>query len=120
MNRLYKGLVTLLFISIYTFSFAQQDSTITFEVAGNCAMCKQRIEKAAKINGVSQATWNIENGMATAVFTPNVPSSKNINQSIADAGHDTDETRAKQQFYEELHQCCLYDRLDEEKSSLGH
>lgn len=120
MNRIYKGLFTLLFISIYSISFAKQDSTITFEVAGNCAMCKQRIEKAAKINGVSQATWNLQDGMATVVFNPSVISAKNIKQSIADAGHDTDETRAKQEVYEKLHQCCLYDRLGGEKSTDEH
>lgn len=120
MNSIYKGLITLLFISIYTIGFAQQDSTITFEVAGNCAMCKQRIEKAAKINGVSQATWTPQDGMATVAFDPNVTSSKNIKQSIASVGHDTDEVRAKQEVYEELHQCCLYDRLGEEKSTAEH
>ncbi|MBD1433863.1 TonB-dependent receptor [Sphingobacterium sp. DN00404] len=120
MNGLYKGLITLLFISIYTIGFAQQDSTITFEVAGNCALCKQRIEKAAKIKGVSQATWNTQSGMATVVFNPSTTSSKNIKQSIADVGHDTDEIRAKQEVYEELHQCCLYDRLGEEKDKEDH
>ncbi|NGM64740.1 TonB-dependent receptor domain-containing protein [Sphingobacterium sp. SGR-19] len=114
MNSIYKGFITLLFISIYTIGLAQQDSTITFEVAGNCAMCKQRIEKAAKIDGVSQATWNAQDGMATVAFNSNVTSSKNIKQSIADAGHDTDEARAKQEVYEKLHQCCLYERLGEE------
>ena len=117
MKRVYKGLITLLFISFYTGGFAQQDSTITFEVAGNCAMCKQRIEKAANINGVSEATWNIEDGMATVTFRPEITSSHEIKQSIADAGHDTDETRATQEVYEELHQCCLYERLGEEEQA---
>lgn len=117
MKRVYKGLITLLFISFYTAGFAQQDSTITFEVAGNCAMCKQRIEKAANINGVSEATWNIEDGMATVTFRPEITSSHEIKQSIADAGHDTDETRATQEVYEELHQCCLYERLGEEEQA---
>lgn len=117
MKRVYKGLITLLFISFYTAGFAQQDSTITFEVAGNCAMCKQRIEKAANINGVSEATWNIEDGMATVTFRPEISSSHEIKQSIADAGHDTDETRATQEVYEELHQCCLYERLGEEEQA---
>src|SRR5690606_2500076 len=116
MNVLYKGLITLLFINIYTISFGQQDSTITFEVAGNCAICKQRIEKAAKIKGVSQATWDTQNGIATVVFNPTTTSSKSIKQSIADVGHDTDEIRAEQEVYEKLHECCLYDRLGEEQS----
>ena len=116
MKRIYKGLITLLFISMYAVSFAQQERTITFEVAGNCAICKQRIEKAAKINGVSQAIWNMQDGLATVVFNPDITSDTNIKQAIADAGHDTDEVRAEQEVYENLHECCLYDRLGEEKA----
>ncbi len=40
--------VLLLFCTIFQFSYAQTDSTATFDVAGNCGLCKQRIEKAAK------------------------------------------------------------------------
>lgn len=116
MKRIYKGLITLFFISMYAVSFAQQERTITFEVAGNCAICKQRIEKAAKINGVSQAIWNTRDGLATVVFNPDITSDRNIKQAIADAGHDTDEVRAEQEVYETLHECCLYDRLGEEKA----
>lgn len=116
MKRIYKGLITLFFISMYAVSFAQQERTITFEVAGNCAMCKQRIEKAAKINGVSQAIWNMQDGLATVVFKPDITSAISIKQAIADAGHDTDEVRAEQEVYENLHECCLYDRLGEEKA----
>src|SRR5690606_12229603 len=104
----------------HTYTLSLHDALPIFEVAGNCAMCKQRIEKAAKINGVSQATWNTQDRTAIVVFNPDVTSSKNIKQSIADAGHDTDETRAKQEVYEELHQCCLYDRLGEEKNINEH
>ena len=116
MKRIYKGLITLFFISMYAVSFAQQERTITFEVAGNCAICKQRIEKAAKINGVSQAIWNMQDGLATVVFNPDITSDTNIKQAIANAGHDTDEVRAEQEVYENLHECCLYDRLGEEKA----
>src|SRR5690606_12211377 len=56
------------------------------------------------------------NGMPTVVFNTTMTSSINIKQSIADVGHDTDEIRAKQEVYEKLHECCLYDRLGEEKS----
>src|SRR5690606_10976543 len=48
---------------------------------------------------------------------PEITSSHEIKQSIADAGHDTDETRATQEVYEELHQCCLYERLGEEEQA---
>jgi outer membrane receptor for ferrienterochelin and colicins len=51
------ALFTVLSSSIY----AQSDSTSTFEVAGNCGMCKKRIEKAATLSGVESAIWNVEN-----------------------------------------------------------
>jgi len=114
MKSIFKGLLTLLFISIYTFSFAQQDSTATFEVAGNCAMCKQRIEKAAQIPGVSKAVWDGQTQKATVVFNPQKTSSTQVKQAIADAGHDAGEFRAKDETYEALHQCCLYERLGED------
>lgn len=120
MERIYKGLIFLFFISLHTVGVAQQDSSITFETAGNCAMCKQRIEKAAKVSGVSEATWNIENGMTTVIFNSGKTSSQQIKQSIANAGHDTDEIRAEEEIYEELHQCCLYPRLGEESHKEEH
>src|SRR5690606_7339058 len=116
MKRIYKGLITLLFISMYAVSFAQQERTITSEVAGNCAICKQRIEKAAKINGVSQTKWNMQDGLATVVFNPDITSDANIKQASADAWHDNAEVRAELEVYENLHECCLYDRLGEEKA----
>jgi len=35
------------------------DSTIAFKVFGNCEMCKERIEKAAKGKGVIKVNWDI-------------------------------------------------------------
>src|SRR5690606_40535719 len=102
MKRIYKGLITLFFIGMYAVSFAQQERTITFEVAGKCAICKQRIEKAAKINDDSQAISNMQDGLATVVFKPDITSAISIKQAIADAGHDTDEVRAEQEVYENL------------------
>lgn len=113
MKHIFKGFITLLLISIYNVGQAQQYTTITFEVAGNCAMCKQRIEKAAHINGVSDATWNIQTKRATVSFSPSATSASAIKQAIANVGHDTDVIHAKPEVYEKLHQCCLYDRLGE-------
>ncbi|HJZ40079.1 MAG TPA: hypothetical protein VJ203_06915 [Bacteroidales bacterium] len=33
--------------------------TETFQVSGNCEMCKVRIEKAAKVDGVNKAEWSL-------------------------------------------------------------
>ena len=112
MKSLYKGLILLLFINIYTLSFAQKNSSISFDVAGNCGMCKQRIEKSAKIEGVSEAHWDNKTGKVTVKYNAKTTSPTAIKQAIAAVGHDTDEVRAKDEVYALLHECCLYGRLD--------
>ena len=88
-------------------SFAQSESRMTFELAGNCGLCKQRIEKAAKIKGVSEADWNIQTNIATVSFDPAKTSATAIKQAIADVGHDTDEIKAKDEDNATLHECCI-------------
>lgn len=120
MKSLYKGLILLFLINIYTPSFAQKNTSITFDVAGNCGMCKQRIEKAAKIDGVSEAVWDSKTGKATVKYNAKATSPTTIKQAIAAVGHDTDEVRAKDEVYATLHQCCLYERLDAAKGDDDH
>lgn len=122
MKSFFKGIITILFISLYSVSFAQKASSISFEVAGSCGMCKQRIEKAAKIKGVSEASWDVASHKATVKFDSKTTNAQAIKQAIADAGHDTDEIKAKDEVYEKLHECCLYDRLDGAKADAhaGH
>jgi outer membrane receptor for ferrienterochelin and colicins len=101
------ALFTLLSSSIY----AQSDSTSTFEVAGNCGMCKKRIEKAASLSGVESAIWNIENHQITIKYNSSKIKLTQIQKAIANAGHDTPNFRAPDDVYEKLHECCFYERL---------
>ncbi len=92
-------------------TYAQTETNINFQVAGNCGLCKQRIEKAAKINGVSSVTWNPSTGFANVDFNSSKTNATAIKQAIANVGHDTDEIPAKDAVYEKLHECCLYERI---------
>lgn len=105
--------VLLLFCTIFQFSYAQTDSTATFDVAGNCGLCKQRIEKAAKIKGVNSAVWDVKTRKITVSYNSNTTLSA-IQKAIAMAGHDTPLHRAPDEVYEKLHECCLYERLGED------
>ncbi len=105
--------VLLCVLFIYSSIFSQQksnskDSTITFTVYGNCQMCKDRIEKAAKGRGVSSAIWNIESKLLTLSYNPRLTSVEKVHQRIADAGHDTPLKKAKDFVYEQLPECCHY------------
>ncbi|MHC8948100.1 TonB-dependent receptor domain-containing protein [Sphingobacterium hungaricum] len=91
--------------------FAQQTKT-SFDVVGNCGMCKKRIEKAATEAGAKTADWSIETRKLTIEFDSSKVSLDKIKQQIASVGHDTEEFRASDEVYEKLHECCMYERWD--------
>ena len=83
-----------------------------FKVAGNCSMCKDRIEAAAKsVNGVSDAEWSSENQMLKIKYDDKLSSTDIVQEAIAKVGHDTEKFKADDSVYKDLHECCLYERL---------
>jgi Cu(I)/Ag(I) efflux system membrane fusion protein len=86
---------------------AMQDAT--FVVSGNCEMCKERIEMAAKsVKGVSSAVWNLVTKKIDVKFNAMGTSIDAIHKAIAKAGHDTEKQKADKKTYEALPECCLY------------
>jgi len=82
-----------------------------FKVAGNCEMCKERIETAAQsVKGVTSAEWNVETKNMTVQFEDAKTNSDNIQQAIAKIGHDTEKFKAPADVYSKLPDCCLYTR----------
>lgn len=80
-----------------------------FKIAGNCEMCKDRIEKVAlSLNGVKSAEWNIETKMMHVSFDSDQIKLIDIHKAIALAGHDTELEKAPDNVYNELPECCLY------------
>lgn len=110
MKKLITMAVAVLSISA---AVAQDGSkTETFKVYGNCGMCEKRIEKAAKIEGVTKADWSEETTMITVVFDPEKTSLEKIHKAIAAVGHDTDKEKASGDVYKKLPGCCKYERKD--------
>jgi len=93
------------------------DSTAVFQVAGNCAMCKKRIETASLTKGVKSSTWDSNTGMITVQYNSEIIKLNNIKQNIAAVGHDTDGVKAKDDVYSKLHECCMYERLGTDANS---
>jgi mercuric ion binding protein len=93
-------------------SFARIQTTTTktesIKVSGNCELCKARIEKAAKVDGVSKAEWNQDTRMLTLVYNPKVVTSDAVQKKIASVGHDTEKYRADDKVYNSLPGCCKY------------
>jgi copper chaperone CopZ len=80
----------------------------TIKVSGNCETCKSRIEKAAKLNGVTQAIWNDKTKVLTLAYDPEAVTSDEIQKSIAAVGHDTPKYKATSKVYNALPSCCKY------------
>jgi periplasmic mercuric ion binding protein len=106
----------LLLTTLGITSFAQiQDisklvttKTETIKVSGSCDLCKARIEKAAKIDGVSKAEWSDETKMLTLVYDPSKVTSDDVQKKIAAVGHDTEKFKADDKAYNSLPGCCKY------------
>ena len=87
----------------------------SFEVRGNCEMCKLRIEKAAlNVKGVKMATWDIPSNVMSVIYDSNKAPLKTLQGEIAKVGHDTPLVKAEDVVYDKLPMCCLYERLPEE------
>jgi copper chaperone CopZ len=80
----------------------------TIKVSGNCDMCKARIEKAAKIEGVSKAEWNKDSKMLALTYDPAKTNVDAIGKKLAAAGHDTEKIKAEAKAYDKLPSCCKY------------
>jgi len=92
--------------------------TSSIKVYGNCGMCKDRIERAARsVKGVVVAVWDEEKAMLTFKYQPAIINLDAVHEALAKVGHDTDKFRAKDADYQELHSCCKYERP---KSVIGN
>ena len=88
---------------------SEQTAHKQFKVSGNCEMCKDRIETAAKsVSGVALADWSSETKMLHVQFDGAKTNSDDIQKAIAAVGHDTEKFKAPDNVYKELPECCLY------------
>lgn len=103
--------VVLLVVALTTI-MAQSETKEKFMVAGNCGMCKTRIEKAAKsVDGVSAAAWDKETKMVEVSFNADKTTLHQVHLAIAKAGHDTEMHKASDEVYDQLPGCCKYERI---------
>jgi copper chaperone CopZ len=94
-----------------TSAFIAQDTkntTETFQVRGNCGMCKDRIEEAVDVVGVKRASWDEKTETLTISFNSSKITLDEIHRIIAKIGHTTSIYKADPKAYENLHHCCKY------------
>lgn len=112
MKNVFLGMMLL----VLTLSAQAQDkknknAKYTIEVNGNCEQCQRRIQKAAfSVSGVKMANWNIETHQLDLTLNEEKTSVAEVKKAVAKVGHDTDEVKATQKDYDNLHSCCQYER----------
>jgi len=101
-------------------SFASCAATIkhakieTFNVAGNCNMCKENIETAANKRGLAKADWNMDSKQLTLTYNSEKTTADEVLKRVAYAGYDNERFLAPDDAYAKLATCCQYDRLKKE------
>jgi len=114
MNRVLVIVLTCLFsLTMIAQEKKSKNKKVEFKVAGNCEMCEKRIEKAAfSVKGVKSAEWHAEHGDIHLIIDETKCSLQDVAKAIAAVGHDTNLIKANNEIYEQLHSCCLYERLE--------
>jgi copper chaperone CopZ len=87
---------------------AQKKAEISFEVSGVCGMCENRIEGSLDVSGIIMADWDVETKDLKVAYKTKKISEKDIHQLVADVGHDTDQIKASDEVYANIHGCCKY------------
>lgn len=100
----------LLFLFATSSSVMAQSTTATFKVWGNCGMCKTTIEGTSKTNGATFASWDSKSKILTVKYDASTTSEDKIQKGIAEAGYDNEKYTAPDNVYNNLHECCKYER----------
>lgn len=85
-------------------------TTSTISVKGNCGECKERIENAADIKGVKNATWVEKTQVLSVTYDSQKVTLVQIEEAIAKVGHTTSNKVADAKSYKKLPECCKYEQ----------
>ena len=97
-------------MSLFAVSVNAQTKTDTIKVYGECGMCKSRIQKTLKIEGIISTDWNTETKLLVVTYDPAKINNDDIQKKIAAVGHDTEKYTAIDSVYQKLPGCCHYER----------
>jgi copper chaperone CopZ len=90
------------------FANAQETSLYVY---GTCGMCKARIEGILNaMPSIETAEWDVDTKQLNVRYNPDGTSQRKIEQTLANAGHDTRNVKAKDGVYNKLPACCHYER----------
>ncbi len=104
-----KFFIAIVALTISTVTFAAgATKTETIKVSGNCELCQSKIEKAAKVPGITKASWNQKSKILTLVYDASKVKGDDVQKKIAAVGYDTPKFKATAAAYNALPSCCKY------------
>ncbi|HSU28951.1 MAG TPA: hypothetical protein VLJ68_11245 [Chitinophagaceae bacterium] len=106
--KIFSAILVCLAISMTV--VAQETKSETLKVPGVCGMCKKKIEKAATEAGASYAIWDKQTKVLTVSYNSSSSNTAKIEKKIAEAGYDTPDFKATDAAYNDLDECCQYER----------
>lgn len=105
MNKL-KMKLAVLFLFCTTLMYAQTD-TLRVQTSAECGTCKKKLEKELVFEkGVKSVNLNLENMVATVVYSKEKTNAEKIRKAIAKIGYDADTVPADKKAYDRLPDCC--------------
>jgi mercuric ion binding protein len=99
-----KILIALIMVS--TVAVFAKPITKKIKVEGECDMCKDKIEAALDIPGVSFAEWDVESKMLTVRFNDKKINEDEIHTLMSELGYATDKLAANVASQKKLDSCC--------------
>lgn len=104
MKSLRNILTTILMITVI--SVFAKNVTQKITVKGQCGDCKERIETALDIKGVSYAEWDVESKTLTVRYNDKKITENKIHSIISELGYATDKVAADKTAESKLPNCC--------------
>lgn len=98
--------IFLAILMVGTLGVTAKNITKTILVKGECGECKENIEAALDLPGVSFAEWNEETKMLTVRFNDKKISENDIHSTISNLGYATDRLEANKTSQSKLSKCC--------------
>lgn len=98
--------IILALLMVCTVSVFAKTITKKITVKGECEMCKDKIETALDLPGISFAEWDKETKVLTVRYNDKKVSEDLIHQTISTLGYATDKMTADKANQAKLANCC--------------
>ena len=89
-----------------TLTVLAKNVTTSFTVQGECDMCKDKIEKALDIEGISFAEWDVKSKKLTVRYNDSKITEDQIHTIISELGYSTSKKVANKTSQNKLDDCC--------------